>query len=457
MKRKKQEVDPKKVKIKKELDTREQQTLPRCLQTGASSGASSSVAGHAVASSDVAEPPPPDRSTCDTAPSNVAPPSVAEPPPPDRSTCETAPSNVAPPSVAEPLPPPSAPPNTCDSIKAESLGDAESMASEQASILNPQDIDMAKFHNNIRSPKCPEWLKKAWESFRSLPQKSKARQNFVSEVASIIDKQYDKNEYLMANFNKTRTVETEDTEGTGGGWFSYDFVVQKEGKLVTDEMLRLKTIQSRLHKGLVEGQHQVPLPHCLELKWTKELFSYKSKNKDSVTLEDTKEASPEERHAILAAMPKMSETSSAAALEMGSRNYEPSEAAYSSTSIDGGELPDSGLVQKVTIAMKNASKAHSEWDRAKRQWNATLAMSAANPRTKDTQTHTELQDIIVEASKLDEKLAAIETKYKANLPIDLGMIEEVREMCDEVYRHKKEGGVRSNMLIAWIRMKNPTK
>ena len=60
----------------------------------------------------------------------------------------------------------------------------------------------------------------------------------------------------------------------------------QEGKLVTDEMIRLGTIESRLHRCLVEGEHNVPWPDCLELKWEKDVFSDKTTKRVRLSVED---------------------------------------------------------------------------------------------------------------------------------------------------------------------------
>ena len=57
----------------------------------------------------------------------------------------------------------------------------------------------------------------------------------------------------------------------------------------------------------------------------------------------------------------------------------------------GSRIGHIDLDKQVMAAMKHASKAHSEWDRAKRQWRGTLAQSALNSRTKDTEMHQELE------------------------------------------------------------------
>ena len=107
----------------------------------------------------------------------------------------------------------------------------------------------------------------------------------------------------------------------------------------------------------------------------------------------------------------------------------------------------------VMTAMKHASKAHIEWDRAKRQWLATIAMSKQNHRTKDSEMLAELQIIIEKGQAADDRIVAIETAYKSEGPMELKAVEELRTLCDELFTQKKEGAIRSGMLMSWVRMK----
>ena len=113
---------------------------------------------------------------------------------------------------------------------------------------------------------------------------------------------------------------------------------------------------------------------------------------------------------------------------------------------------DQDLQKDVLAAMKNASKAHSEWDRAKRSWNGTLAKSRQNARTKDTEMHKELGQIVKDGSTVDDRLVEIETNYKSDQGLDVAEIAECRELCNRLVTFKKEENTRANMLLAWIRM-----
>ena len=64
-----------------------------------------------------------------------------------------------------------------------------------------------------------------------------------------------------------------------------------------------------------------------------------------------------------------------------------------------------------------------------------------------------MERTITYGSKQDDELVEIETMYKSGQPLNLAKIAHVRTLCDEIFKQKKEGTTRSNMLMAWIRMK----
>ena len=61
-------------------------------------------------------------------------------------------------------------------------------------------------HHNMRSSKCPNWLKAAWVSLKLQPVKSVDRQKFVDEIASVVNKNFEDNQYLMSTFKLSESA-----------------------------------------------------------------------------------------------------------------------------------------------------------------------------------------------------------------------------------------------------------
>ena len=353
--------------------------LLRCLH--ASSAASSAVSAAASEISTAPPPPPP-----------WPPPASERVPPPS-------------PPASERVPPPSPP------------------ASEQGAIIpHSTRSPTVKYEKDVswvpRQRAAVNDFAQAWAEMKGRPQKDPDRKRFVDDEG---------NEYLNSTFRVTETAKTEDTTGETGGWRSYEFVIGKEGKKITDEMIRLKTIDTRLHRGLVEGQHNVDWPGCLELLWSKDMFGRFQINSRSAEMEDKSAASAEERRDILEKM----RTDASEALNATAAIINDGASTSSRATID--------VNVEAGKAIKALSQGHSEWDRAKRKWRGVLAMSEQNERTKDTETHLELEAIIKEGSEIDDQLVHIETLHKAGSPLDLRKIAEVKSLCEQLCKKRKTG------------------
>ena len=81
------------------------------------------------------------------------------------------------------------------------------------------------FTNNMRSSKCPDWLKAAWDSLKSQPVKSVDRQKFVDEVASVVNKNFEDNQYLTSTFKLS-----ESATGVPSGSTAHLLLLQKPEK-----------------------------------------------------------------------------------------------------------------------------------------------------------------------------------------------------------------------------------
>lgn len=297
------------------------------------------------------------------------------------------------------------------------------------------------FQNNMRSSKCPDWLTSAWEDLKKLPQKDPTRVEFVHQVASVTNKAFEDNDYLKSNFFVKQTLQTTTSEGSKGGWYSYDWVVNKEGKMVTDEMIRLGTLPTRLHSGLIEGQHNVPWPHCLECKWSKEVFSKSTSASTSAETQLHGEASAQMRSVLAERV--------ADAMNGVSSTSQPSAAMQ----VAAPPAPPPVDATKAAAAFKNAARAHSEWDRAKRLFGGTLVLAMKNIHTKDTTMLVELKDIVEKGTQHDTELCAWETKQRSGDVLGGDALEKVKELCDAIFNLKKEGNTRNTLLMTWIKMK----
>ena len=95
---------------------------------------------------------------------------------------------------------------------------------------------------------------------------------------------------------------------------------------------------------------------------------------------------------------------------------------------------------------------HAEWDRNKRTWQATLAMSTACHRTNETAMHQELAELIGTGDAVDTKLVNFEQRMKTKQATTLVDLSLAKTWVTEITKVKKDANFRNNGLLSWIRM-----
>ena len=302
----------------------------------------------------------------------------------------------------------------------------------------------------IRASTTPSWLKNVWsEKIKKLKQKDSDRQRFVEELANVVNGQFDSNEWL-STLKIHRTVEDEDKAGEKGSWVSYQFLCDKEGKLVADELIRLKGIQSRPHKKLPPG-HNVPWPHCCEWEWSKDIWSKLTVNKFGVSLDDeTSGASEDVRQAFFAASSAATDAFADAASLAPTDSSNTTLMLPKNGVVDDTGIDEEEIQEKVAETFQNVNSAHSSWDRSTRAWKSTLLQSAKCTRTKDTQVHAELTEILTTGDETDRNLMGWESTFKGDGEITLANIQTVDSLCASLKEKRTKGNERAKLLVSWI-------
>ena len=80
---------------------------------------------------------------------------------------------------------------------SQSLPPSSSADSVRSTTSSKKSTD---FHNNIRSPKCPKWATAAWANVKTMKTNDPAWVRFVDEIASVVNNNFDDNEYLVKTF-----------------------------------------------------------------------------------------------------------------------------------------------------------------------------------------------------------------------------------------------------------------
>ena len=266
-----------------------------------------------------------------------------------------------------------------------------------------------------------------------------------------MNKNFEDNEYLAKTFKVTQTMSNENEEGDKGKWASYTWVCTQEDKMCVDDMLRLKTTLSRLNVRLTPGEHNVPWPICLQLKYSSETFKNTQKNASAVTLQTRMEPTAALTRAFQQEFGDRASdtpyTANTAAVATGDNQREA-----------GHEHQDDKFKGEVQLATKNISRAHGEWDRHVRVWGGIINRPRACARTNNTEVHKELEEIIAVGKTIDAVLVDHERVHRGGGEFSVDMLDDVKKNCIEISEKIKEGQQRSRMLLSWIEpAKEPAK
>ena len=99
---------------------------------------------------------------------------------------------------------------------------------------------------------------------------------------------------------------------------------------------------------------------------------------------------------------------------------------------------------------KRPTLAHSEWDRKKREVQAILAQSEANPNTKESRVDTDLRELVAAANKIDEVIVNIEQEFLCNKKLDADSRKKIKSQTDAMFRSMKLATKKAIGLKTWF-------
>ena len=108
------------------------------------------------------------------------------------------------------------------------------------------------------------------------------------------------------------------------------------------------------------------------------------------------------------------------------------------------------MSQQDKIATENMRKTHSEWDRKRREYKATLSTSSLNPNTRGTTFHTDLMQYVTDGDAIDDIILEYETKIKVNQQFTSQDLRDVAARCTELVAKIKKGNELQSALKMWL-------
>ena len=285
-----------------------------------------------------------------------------------------------------------------------------------------------------------------------LHQRDERRVEFVERLAAATLKNIAADPFL-ANILKTTDVIETKKEGAQGEWRSYHDCCTLDGKVVVDEVVRLKGCAMRTNKKLLPG-HTVPYPEYLELNWAKDVWSNMKATIDTTKLtEENREATADDR-ATIAATNRTFNQSFTSPASSGPRPlaYEAIADAPPATLTKLEQCEkDRKRAEDVDKCMKNLLRAHNEWDRRVRDFNTTIAKSKCNENTRDTPVERAVEGFIKDGSDVDDEIQKVLLKMKVSGELSSIECVDANVKCDEIVKIVKECAKKSVSLHTFMK------
>ena len=256
--------------------------------------------------------------------------------------------------------------------------------------------------NNLRSVKCPVPLRDEWgNTLKKLPVGDPKRVEFYDAMAAVKEKLYVDQPALSMRLQEIATLQQQKEANVKESWRSYKWVCDKEGEVVVNEALRLNALDTQT-SSLLPANHQCPAPLCYEIWYSREEFVRRMTKATSNTVTiDRGEIDLDELEAIetlgaeMTAQPSLPRRIDTSSLKgesglpvkrepgVGSQVH-----AFVAAPVVAGATPNKEdlaktkkMKERCNECMKTASKVHGDWDRRKREFKVTHAISQKNRNT----------------------------------------------------------------------------
>ena len=110
------------------------------------------------------------------------------------------------------------------------------------------------------------------------------------------------------------------------------------------------------------------------------------------------------------------------------------------------------LKEKWKKAMTNGVKAHGEFDRRRRDWQALLNSADKNTNTKESKPVYKLYDIIDELTECDTYFEVIEADWKTQQSLSEAQYDDIVGFCTTAFQLIKDGNKVATAVSACMRL-----
>ena len=285
------------------------------------------------------------------------------------------------------------------------------------------------FQTAIRSTGCPQSVKAEWQRLSKLGRFNQERQDFVTDVATVIGGNYSE---IVVKIEASLGTETK--SGNKGGYVSYERFTGIHGKTKADELIRLKAVEEIEDDELPAG-HTLKYPDTHLFRYRERVFSDMTVATKKQKIEAQGEASPEFAAAFLSAVGQTqladSSAASTASPAPAADTAGQSGAKLEPQAVTGGQ-PTKKEKEDSKAAVAEAVKAYRYFEQERRKIRGVQRQSAACENTRGSVVEKALDGLMVKSNELAETLQDHETDHISGVVFNKADIEMIKVRCVEM-------------------------
>jgi hypothetical protein len=304
------------------------------------------------------------------------------------------------------------------------------------------------------------------------------RQTFVTKVVTAVGqgKLFNDSYFASIRARHVKSLTNSRTSAAKGGWRSYEWVENKEGKMITAELLRLKKLTAKKHASLAGEDSKLQYPYDQLIWWRQELFTELTSVTDTAELEVNSDGADGEALSAFSAgfndihaaawtsmHPMVAGGSSSGNAAGGDGNGGNSGNDGNSGGDSGGDggndddadktgLPSDGVILAAT---KNVNICHATWDRKLRECNGVLRRSKQNSMSAKTPLEVSFKKLVDDTIHIDVQLLSFESSVSSKQAVTNQAIKDATENCIKIAENTKTINKMKQALHNLIELSSP--
>ena len=225
------------------------------------------------------------------------------------------------------------------------------------------------------------------------------------------------------------------------GWRNYETVIATDGKIITDERIRLKKVFTQTHPDLTSDS-ELEYPYYLQIWWSRDTQKMLIKAEESMMRASTIEETPEAIAAFEAQFDAVEESIHANFAASSSHTTPPSRMHQSpgrgtqllpvqTSTQQTTPVADDATKKRYEAAKRSLSAAHGSWDRFKREVDADRPQWDSSENTAGSKLLESFTIKMEAGNGIDATVLKQEVAFKG-ISVNVCDIEDVETTAKEV-------------------------